>query len=317
MTGLTRAGLGILWYLAVAASVAVTLTFAKAGTFAAATRQETFALPERATDALIAAARTGDRAALLKVLGTDAEKLISSGDPVADRRARSLFLAAYDAAHALQSRGADEVILIVGKESWPLPIPLVRQGAVWRFDTAAGEKEILDRRVGRNELNVIEVCRTYVEAQREYAAEDRTGSGHLEYAQHLVSAPGKRDGLYWPASAGTPESPFGPLIARARAEGYFKQSMRDGARPYHGYYYKILKRQGPHAPGGARNYVVAGHLTGGFAMLAFPASYGDSGIMTFMVNQDGIVYQKDLGPRTTSLARNITEFDPDRSWKIP
>jgi len=306
----------MIWRLGIAAlSVVATLSTAGARAFAAGAQQETFSAPEKAVNALIAANRSGSTAALLKILGSESEKLISSGDPIADKTARNRFVAAYDVSHGLESRGADQVVLIVGKEHWPLPIPLVRTGNVWRFDTKAGEREILDRRIGRNELKVIEVCRTYVEAQREYAIEDRLGSGHLEYAQHLMSTSDKHDGLYWPTSAAEEQSPLGPLIAKARAAGYFAKDNE--SRPFYGYYYKILTRQGPNAPGGAKDYVVDGHMTGGLAMLAFPARYGDSGIMTFIVNQNGIVYQKDLGPATASIASNMTRFDPDATWKIP
>jgi len=201
--------------------------------------------------------------------------------------------------------------LIIGKEEWPLPIPLVRQGNKWRFDTQAGEQEILNRRIGRNELNVIEVCRSYVEAQQEYAA------GHQHrYAPKFLSAPGNEDGLYWSANAEKGESPFGPLIARAEAEGYDASSIQDKHEPYHGYYYRTLLRQGTQAIGGAREYNINGHITGGFALLAYPATYGDSGMMTFMVNQDGIVYEKNLGSDTRKIASRITVFDPDETWKM-
>ena len=303
------------WLGIVALSVVATLSSASAFALAAEAQQETFPAPEQAVDALLAANRSGDKAELLKILGPESEKLISSGDPVADKAGRDRFIAAYDASHKLESQGADRVVLIVGKEDWPLPIPLVRQGSVWRFDTKTGERESLDRRIGRNELNVIEVCHTYVDAQREYAVKDRASSGHREYAQNLLSTAGKHDGLYWPTSTGKEESPFGPLIAKARAEGYFSKATHDESKPYHGYYYKILNRQGPNAPGGARDYVVDGHMSGGFAMLAFPARYGDSGVMTFIVNQNGIVYQKDLGPETATIANNMTQFDPDATWK--
>jgi len=304
-----------LWLSIAASSLAAILSSARAPAFAAGARQETFSAPAQAVDALIRANRGGNVAELLKILGVESEKLISSGDPVADKAGRDRFVAAYDASHKLETRGANKVVLIVGKEDWPLPIPLVRHGSVWRFDTKAGEKEILDRRIGRNELKVIEVCRAYVEAQREYAAKDRVGTGHLEYAQHLLSTSGKHDGLYWPTGAGEEQSPLGPLIAKARAAGYF--AKEDESRPYYGYYYKILKRQGPNAPGGAKDYTVDSHMSGGFAMLAFPARYSDSGVMTFIVNQNGIVYQKNLGPETATIANNMTQFDPDATWTTP
>ncbi len=301
------------WFSIAVLSVAATLLSPSA--LAAQAQQETFSAPEQAVDALIAANRIGSTAELLKILGPESEKLISSGDPIADKAGKDRFIAAYDASHRLESQGADRVVLIVGKQDWPFPIPLLRQGSVWRFDTKSGEGEILDRRIGRNELNVIEVCRAYVEAEREYAAKDRLGSGHLEYARHFLSTSGKHDGLYWPTDAGEEQSPLGPLIAKARTAGYI--AKKGESKPYYGYYYKTLERQGPNAPGGAKNYVVDGHMTGGFAIVAFPARYGDSGVMTFVVNQNGIVYQKDLGPETASIAGNLTQFDPDATWKTP
>jgi len=303
------------WLSIVALGVAVSLSSANAAV--ADEQQDTFTTPQQAVDALVAANRSASTAELLKILGPESENLINSGDPVADKAGRERFLAAYDTSHRLESQGADKAVLMVGRENWPLPIPLVRQGATWSFDTKTGEKEILDRRIGRNELNVIEVCRAYVGAQREYAARDRMGSGRLEYAQHLLSSPDKHDGLYWPTTNPEPESPFGPLLAKARKAGYFSTSGGDESKPYRGYYYKILTRQGPNAAGGARDYVVDGHMTGGFALVAFPAKYADSGIMTFIVNQTGIVYQKDLGSETGSLAANMMQFDPDATWKTP
>ena len=242
--------------------------------------------------------------------------MIHSGDPVADRRGRKLFVAAYDEEHKLERDGDHKATLIVGKDEWPLPIPLVREHAHWRFDTKAGADEILNRRIGRNELNVIEVCRAYVEAQREYAAKKLGPGGTAEYAQHFMSKIGQRDGLYWPVKAGEEESPLGPLIARARAAGYRPGTPHPRPRPYYGYYFHILTQQGPNAPGGAKDYVVDGRMTGGFALIAYPATYGDSGIMTFIVNQDGIVYQKNFDQDTTHIATAITQYDPDGSWQV-
>lgn len=283
---------------------------------AAVAQQKTFATPETAVDALIAANRDNSTRELLAILGPDGAKLIRSGDPVADKRGRERFLAAYDEAHQLELDGQDKAILVVGKEEWPLPIPLVRQQAGWRFDTKAGMEEILNRRIGRNELSVIEVCRAYVAAQREYAATGPGPDGRPEYAQHFMSTDGQHNGLYWPVKPGEEESPLGPLIAQARAAGYAPGAPHTKPRPYYGYYFHILTRQGNSAPGGARNYVVDGHMTGGFALIAYPATYGDSGIMTFIVNQDGIVYQKKLGPATARIAQQITRYDPDVSWQV-
>ncbi len=282
---------------------------------AAAAQQTTFATPAAAVDALIAANRANDLRELLAILGPESAKLIDSGDPVADSGGRARFVAAYDEVHKLERDGRDKVILVVGREEWPLPIPLVRQQSVWRFDAQVGATEILDRRIGRDELAVIEVCRAYVTAQREYAALRAKSGGPAEYAQHFMSAPGQRDGLYWPVKPGEEESPLGPLIAQARAAGYTPGAPHSEPRPYYGYDFRILTRQGRYAPGGVRDYVADGHMTGGFALLAYPATYGDSGIMTFILNQDGIVYQKNFGAATAQIAQQITEYDPDASWQ--
>lgn len=283
---------------------------------AALASQKTFATPAAAVDALIAANRGSHLRKLLAILGTEGAKLIHSGDPIADRRGRRLFVAAYDQSHRLERDGERKATLIVGADEWPLPIPLVREHAGWRFDTKAGEDEILNRRIGRNELSVIDVCRAYVAAQREYATKNLGPGGSAEYAQHFMSKTGKRDGLYWPVKTGEEESPLGLLIARARAAGYRPGTPHPKPRPYYGYYFHILTQQGPNAPGGAKDYVVDGRMTGGFALIAYPATYGDSGVMTFMVNQDGIVYQKNLGPHTPSIAAAITQYDPDGSWQV-
>ncbi len=278
-------------------------------------KQKTFATPEAAVEALIAANRANKIRKLFAILGSDGAKLIHSGDLVADKRGRALFVAAYDDAHKLELDGKDKAILIVGKEEWPLPIPLVRRQASWLFDSKAGMEEILNRRIGRNELSVIEVCRAYVAAQREYAAKHMTAGAAPEYAQHFMSTDGQRNGLYWPVKPGEEESPLGPLIARARAAGYSPGTPHAEPRPYYGYFFRILTQQGKDAPGGAMNYIVNGHLTGGFGLIAYPATYGDSGVMTFMVNQDGVVYQKNLGPTTARIVQQITQYDPDSSWQ--
>jgi hypothetical protein len=292
-----------------------TVAFSASAAAIAAVQQRTFATPAAAVARLIAANRADNLSALLRILGPASAKLIDSGDPVADARGRARFVAAYDEAHRLERDGRDTAVLVVGREGWPMPIPLVRQHGTWRFDSKAGAAEILDRRVGRDELSVIEVCRAYVTAQREYAALRVRSGDSAEYAQHFMSAAGQRNGLYWPVKRGEEESPLGPLIARARAAGYTPGAPHSEPRPYYGYFFRILTRQGAHAPGGARNYLVDGHMTGGFAMLAYPATYGDSGIMTFIVNQDGIVYQKNFGDATSRIAPQITEYDPDPSWQ--
>jgi Protein of unknown function (DUF2950) len=294
--------------------VASSILGAKAA--AQAVQQEQFQSADQAVHELIAANRSGSFASLLRILGSGAENLIRSGDPVADRAGRERFVTAYDQAHRIEYDGPDKAILFVGSEDWPMPIPIVRSDGEWRFDTKAGGQEILDRRVGRNELNVIEVCRAYVQAQREYAQLQPSAKSVREYAQHFMSRPGMHDGLYWPVAANEKESPLGPLVAEASAAGYVAESAPHKPRPYFGYYYKILTRQGPHARGGARDYLsVGGHMTGGFALLAYPAVYGDSGIMTFIVNQNGIVFERNFGPHTAAIARTIKQYDPDPSWR--
>jgi len=275
--------------------------------------QATFASPEQAMDGLAAAMRSGDAKAIEKVLGPGSEKLLSSGDPVEDKNARERFLAAVADGSKTEKRDNGDVFFEVGKNEWPFPIPVVAKDGSWRFDAKAGAEEIINRRIGANELNTINVCLAYVDAQREYATKDRDNDGFLEYAQKFMSDPGKRDGLYWPNLVGEEESPMGPLMAEAQAKGY---SFHKGERaPYYGYYYHILKAQGPHATGGAIDYVIRDHMIGGFALVAYPATYGVSGVMTFIVNYEGVVYQKDLGPKTAEIAEKMTRYDPDPSWK--
>lgn len=276
-----------------------------------APKQKLFEETDEAVQAFIEALRKDDTKALAEVLGPSSGALISSGDPVADRRGREAFLREYDKAHRLEA-GGGKIVLYVGADDYPFPIPLVPDGASWRFDTAAGREEILDRRIGRNERNVIQVCLAYVDAQREYYARERKQGQAREYAQRLASTPGKQDGLYWDGRPGETPSPFGSLAARARAEGY---GVSGGRAPFHGYYYRILTAQGQDASGGATDYVAGGHMIGGFGLVAFPAQYGASGVMTFIVNHDGVVYQKDLGPNTPTLARQMKVFDPDKSWQ--
>jgi hypothetical protein len=270
--------------------------------------QQLYTSPERAVETIAKAVRHGERWALLRVFGRAGEDIVFSGDPVADAAARARFVAAYDEAHRI-SVDNDKATLLVGKDDFPFPVPLVRQGKLWRFDVRAGREEILARRIGRNELSAIQACLAYVDAQNEYAAQDR-GDGPGVYAQRIVSRSGTRNGLYWPAKTEADQSPLGELFAQATAQGY-----RAGARaPFHGYYYRILTRQGASASGGAYNYLARGKMIGGFALLAYPADYGNSGIKTFIVNQDGVVFEKDLGLRTDWLARRITAFNPDKSW---
>jgi Protein of unknown function (DUF2950) len=273
--------------------------------------QEQFGSPEDAVTALVGAAKAGDAKAMLAVLGPDGQAIVSSGDPVADGNTREKFVAAYDTKHSIELEGNGTQTLILGDDNWPFPIPLVNNAGKWQFDTKQGLDEILSRRIGRNELATIQVARAYVEAQNEYAELDPAGLGRGVYAQRIVSRPGKKDGLYWPTAEGEPGSPLGDLAAQASAEGY---KAGEKPIPFHGYYYRILTRQGADAPGGAYDYLVKGKLKGGFALIAVPAEYGNSGIMTFMVNQDGTVLQKDLGPNTTKLAAKIEAFVPDGGW---
>lgn len=278
---------------------------------------ESFASPEQAVAALVTAAHDNDQGELLKIFGPAGRDLIRSGDKVADKNARARFVAYYDKGNKIVRDDAHKATLVIGPDEWPFPIPIVESGPLWHFDTQAGAQEILHRRIGRNQLSAIEVCRSYVQAQRDYAADHDNEQKAPEYAQHFLSRSGQHDGLYWPVRAGEKESPMGPQMAAARAEGY-GTSKHDKRRPapYHGYYYKILTHQGAAAPGGARDYLVKGHMTGGFGLIAFPAKYADSGVMTFIVNQDGIVYEKDLGPDTAAIARAMTEFNPDQTWTI-
>jgi hypothetical protein len=289
----------------------ILLCAALLGLSSPAAAQELFKTPEEAASALVGAAKSGDAKAILAVLGPDGKAIVDSGDPVADSNTREKFIAAYDAKHALELEGDGTQTLILGDDNFPFPIPLINKAGEWQFDTKAGADEILRRRVGRNELSTIQVAEAYVQAQNEYAALDPAGLGRGVYARRFLSKPGKKDGLYWPTKAGETESPLGDIAAKASTEGY-----KFGGKPipYHGYYYRILTRQGAGAPGGAYNYLVDGKLRGGFALLAYPSEYGNSGIMTFMVNHDGTVFEKDLGPETGRLAPKIEAFLPDSTW---
>lgn len=272
-----------------------------------------FATPQEAVDKFVSAARSNDQAMLDKILGPEGRDILHSGDAQADKNALARFVSAYDAGHKLNHAGPAKATLSVGTDDWPLPVPLVKAADGWHFDSAAGEDEVLARRIGRNELITIDVCKAFVDAQREYASQDR-GDGILDYAQRFMSSPGKKDGLYWPAKPGEPQSPLGPNFARAQAAGYAPGKSSE-PQPYNGYYFRILTGQGANAKGGAYSYLAHGKLMGGFALIATPASYGVSGVMTFMVNQDGDVFQKDLGPDTAKAAAAIKTFDPGPGWK--
>jgi hypothetical protein len=283
--------------------------------FAANAKQKSFKSPEEAVKALVGAVKGNDTKELLAILGPAGKELIFSGDEVADKAGRDRFVKAYEEMNKLVSENDKKVILHVGNEEWPYPLPVVKKGENWFFDTKAGKEEILNRRIGRNELNAIQVCLAYVDAQREYILKDRDKDKLPEYAQKFVSDKGQKNGLYWEAQEGEEQSPLGPLTAKAAMEGYVEKKPVGKLNPYHGYYYKILKSQGKNAPGGEYDYVVNGKMVGGFALVAYPAEYGDSGVITFIVNQDGVVYEKHLGKDTEKIAAAMKKYDPDKTWR--
>jgi len=280
----------------------------------ASAAQKSFSSPEEAVDVLLAAAASGNRGDLLKIFGPQGEKIIFSGDKVADQHRLEGFVAEYNQGHKIVNQDDARAMLYLGKDEWPLLIPIVKKGAAWQFDTKAGEQDLLTVRIGRNELATIQVVQAYVDAQREYYLSDPNGDGVLEYATRFHSTTGKKDGLYWPTKVGEQESPMGPLVAQAHSEGY---AVKKGQKaPYHGYYYKILKAQGKDAPGGAYDYMAKGHMIGGFALVAYPARYGVSGVKSFIVNHDGVVYEMDLGPDTARIAGKMTRFNPDSNAEV-
>jgi hypothetical protein len=279
------------------------------------TKQKKFKSPENAFKALIEAAKNNDTTELLSIFGPEGKDIISSGDAVADRNARERFVKSSGEAVKFSKLDNNTMLAIIGKGKWCFPIPIVKSGQEWMFSTGDGKQEIINRRIGRNELNAIQVSLAYVDAQREYVSKDREGDGVLQYAQHFVSHNGKKDGLYWEATPGEEKSPLGPLFARATEEGYTVKKKSEKPTPYYGYYFKILKSQGSNATGGKLDYIVNGKMTAGFGLAAYPAVYGVSGIMTFMVNQLGIVYEKDLGQKTEEIAKAMKTYDPDETWK--
>jgi hypothetical protein len=281
-----------------------------------AAQAERFATPEEAVKALTAATAARDTNALEAIFGPELRGLVSA-DAVQASNRFVIFAQRISEKVSLERKSDDRMTLNIGNDAWPFPIPLVRRDGQWSFDTEAGREEILNRRIGMNELGTIRVCHNYVEAQREYAAQSHDGDEVLQYAQHLRSTPGKHDGLYWHADEGDEVSPFGPLIAAAHGEGYRHESriMTDARKPYHGYYFKILTQQGSHAAAGKYNYIINGRMIAGFALVAWPAQWGNSGIMTFIVNQEGRVYEKNLGPKTAKIAGAMTTYDPDPAWK--
>ena len=275
--------------------------------------QEIFPTAELAVRGLVAALQDDDTNAMDKVLGPDAERILSSGDAAEDQKNREQFLGKFAQMHRLLTEPDGLTTLYIGAENWPTPIPLAREGKQWYFDTPAGEREIVYRRVGRNELTVIQVCDELVDAEKEYYSNPHEGNGQ-QYAAHFISTPGQHNGLFWQASAGQPQSPLGPLVAQAAQEGYAAGSS-PRRTPFYGYYFHLLKAQGPGAPGGAKSFIVDGKMTGGFAFVAYPAQYRSSGVMTFMVGPDGVVYQKDLGPQTAELAPKIDAYEVDSTWQ--
>ena len=270
--------------------------------------QKTFSSAEEATNALVTAVQANDKKMMLDILGPDGKQIVSSGDETEDANSRANFVKRYQEMHRLVKEPDGTTVLYIGAHNWPAPIPLVHKGNSWYFDTEAGKKEILYRRIGHNELSAIRVCQELVAAQKEYSGE------HKEYARKIFSDEGQHNGLYWEAAEGEPQSPIGPLVASAVAQGYAKR--RDGTpTPYRGYYFHILTGQGKNASGGAKNYVENGKMTEGFAFVAYPAEYRSSGVMTFIVTEDGVAYQKDLGRKTDVLAKAMKEYDPDPSWQ--
>jgi hypothetical protein len=301
---------------AMAASVpaqAATSTKSTAKSAKKATAQKAYATPEELFQALADAAKTHDTKALSALLGPQGAKVIDSGDKVSDQQGRERFASAYAEKHSVVMNSDTKATLMTGKDDWPSPIPAVKGSKGWTLDTAAGARELLARRIGANELAAIQVVRAIGDAQRDYATEDRNANGLPDYARRIISTPGKKDGLYWKTSAGEPPSPLGDLIAKASGEGY---SGKGGQPiPYHGYYYRILTEQGKDAKGGAMNYIVQGMMIGGFAVVAYPAQYGGSGVMSFIAGADGVVYEKDLGDDSAAKAKAMKTFNPDSSWK--
>ena len=288
----------------------ITITGMTAG---AASKQKSFVSPEDAVKAFVAALKADDDKEILTIFGEGAKDLMFSGDPVGDKERRKKGLEAFDKKNSLVKEG-EKMVLVIGENDWPFPIPLVKQGEEWIFDTKAGRAEILNRRIGQNELSTIRTMHEIVDAEGEYAMVDWDSDGLVEYAGKFLSDPGKKNGLYWQTKEGEAPSPLGELVAKAKARGY-KKGSREKPEPYNGYYYQMLNKQGKNASGGAFDYVVKGKQIAGFAVVAYPAKYGNSGVMTFIVNQDGVVYQKNLGKNSEKAAKAMKRFDPDKTWK--
>jgi len=301
----SRSALAAFCFVSVAHAYAADLDTASPHTFASA---------QDAAVALVEAAKTEDNSALVSILGGESREWISSGDPALDRIGLEQFVAAYEQKNSLDQEGDAKAILVIGDDDFPFAFPIIKTSDGWAFDPDQGKEELLDRRIGRNELNTIQTLLAIVDAQYEYGETDRDGDGLVEFAAKFESSAGERDGLYWPTADNEPLSPLGPLVSEAVAKGYGEEELGGETPTYQGYLFKPLLRQGPEAPGGARDYVIEGQPIGGFAALAYPAAYGNSGIMTFMVNQNGVVYQTDLGPETDEKAEMIESFDPGEGW---
>ena len=295
-------------------SLLFALVCAPAAVLPASQPAKTFASPQEAVESLRQAVNTTNRTAFMNIFGSDFERL-ENPDSVQAKDDLAEFTAALNTTNRLVPESETKMTLEVGDNGWPFPIPLVKAANGWRFDTAAGGEEMINRRIGRNELDVLRVMRVYLQAQREYASRDHDGDRVLEFAQVLVSSPGKTDGLYWPVELNGEVSPLGPLVAYAQIEGYSRK-VSDEPQPFHGYFFKIMTRQDKHAPGGKYDYIINGNMIGGFAMVAWPAVYGDSGVMTFIINQEGVVYERDLGPSTGKIVKKMQAYDPDPSWKV-
>jgi hypothetical protein len=304
----------VLMSVARLALLGVVLSALLSCTRAASPRDPTFASPEDAVRALIEAVKKGALEEVVAIFGPDGQELVDSSDPATARRNRQVFTVAAAEHWELADQGTDGKVLIIGNERWPFPVPLARDASGWRFDTSAGKEEVIARRIGRNELAVIRICRTYVAAQRLYARDTHDGKPAGLYATTFRSDPGRHNGLYWPAQRGQRRSPLGDMVAQAAEEGQAPAPSRQQGSPFHGYYFKILRAQGAAATGGAKDYVVNGQMSGGFALVAWPAHYDTTGVMTFVVNQDGIVREKDLGTRTDEVVRAMALYDPDGSW---
>ncbi len=291
------------------AAVAMLLTmFLPTGSVAQQKGQKTFSSADEASNALISATKNSDEKAMLEILGRDGKQIVSSGDETEDAQSRAIFVERYQEMHRLVKEPDGTTVLYIGAHNWPTPIPLMNKGKLWYFDTEAGKKEILYRRIGRNELSAIRVCQELAAAEKEYSAQ------HSEYAQKIFSDEGKQDGLYWKAANGEPQSPIGPLVASAAA-GSFAQSQQGALTPYRGYYFHILTGEGKNGSGSGRSYLVNGKMTEGFAFVAYPAEYRSSGVMTFIVSQDGVVYEKDLGPKTEMIAKSMKEYNSNPGWQ--